>query len=307
MPRLVNKPPKYRQHKASGQAIITVNGEDIYLGKHDTPQSRAEYDRIIGEWRANSRTVSKPLRKGSTSAAADITVAELLVAFWEYAQEHYQRKGQPTSEQANFRPIIRMLRLTYGDQPASEFGAIALRAMRQQMIDAGWSRKNINRNVGRIRQIFNWGLGRQKIPASSAYLSLDKVEPLLEGRTKARESAPVKPVPAAHVDAVRPYLSRQVEAMVDLQLLTGMRPGETAMMRGCDIDSTFKPWTYTPPHHKIQHHDIRRVIILGPRAQKIVEQFWKPDLQAYLFSPADAMRELREKLHQERTTPLNQG
>jgi integrase len=86
-----------------------------------------------------------------------------------------------------------------------------------------------------------------------------------------------------------------------------MRPGEVCAMRACDIDTTSDPWTYKPAHHKTEHHDIKRVILLGPRAQKIVEEFWKPDLKAYLFSPADAMIEMRQELSGNRKTPLNQG
>ena len=32
MPRLKNSTPKYRHHKATGQAIVTLDGQDFYLG-----------------------------------------------------------------------------------------------------------------------------------------------------------------------------------------------------------------------------------------------------------------------------------
>jgi hypothetical protein len=34
MPKLVNRLPKYRKHKATGQAVVTLNGSDCYLGPH---------------------------------------------------------------------------------------------------------------------------------------------------------------------------------------------------------------------------------------------------------------------------------
>ena len=40
MPKLKNKLPAYRHHKASGQAVVTLNARDIYLGKHNSPESR---------------------------------------------------------------------------------------------------------------------------------------------------------------------------------------------------------------------------------------------------------------------------
>ena len=48
--------PKYRLHKASGQAVVTFNGRDFYLGPHATKTSKIEYDRLIGEWLAHGVT-----------------------------------------------------------------------------------------------------------------------------------------------------------------------------------------------------------------------------------------------------------
>src|SRR4051812_32704667 len=32
MPKLIHSTPRYRRHKASGQAIVTIQGQDRYLG-----------------------------------------------------------------------------------------------------------------------------------------------------------------------------------------------------------------------------------------------------------------------------------
>ena len=47
MPKLKNIVPRYRKHKASGQAVVTLNGTDHYLGPHGTKVSKVEYDRLI--------------------------------------------------------------------------------------------------------------------------------------------------------------------------------------------------------------------------------------------------------------------
>ena len=42
MPKLRKKLPAYCLHKASGQAVITLDGRDCYLGKHGTSESFEE-------------------------------------------------------------------------------------------------------------------------------------------------------------------------------------------------------------------------------------------------------------------------
>jgi hypothetical protein len=42
----------YRCHKPTGQAVVTLNGKDHYLGKWNTKTSKAEYNLLIGEWLA---------------------------------------------------------------------------------------------------------------------------------------------------------------------------------------------------------------------------------------------------------------
>ena len=37
--------PKYCKHRASGQAVVTLNGHDHYLGPHGTRASKVNYDR----------------------------------------------------------------------------------------------------------------------------------------------------------------------------------------------------------------------------------------------------------------------
>ena len=44
--------PKYRKHKSSGQAVVTIGGKAPYLGPYGTKASHVEYDQLIAEWRA---------------------------------------------------------------------------------------------------------------------------------------------------------------------------------------------------------------------------------------------------------------
>jgi len=51
-----NYVPKYRLHKASGQAFVELSGKRIYCGKYGTPESKEKYHRLVEEWEANGRT-----------------------------------------------------------------------------------------------------------------------------------------------------------------------------------------------------------------------------------------------------------
>ena len=83
-----------------------------------------------------------------------------------------------------------------------------------------------------------------------------------------------------------------------------MRPGEVVVMRGRDLDTTGKLWFYQPESHKTEHHGHERIVELGRRAQAVVREFLKPDLDAYLFSAADAVEEHNAERRRERNSPM---
>jgi integrase len=92
--------------------------------------------------------------------------------------------------------------------------------------------------------------------------------------------------------------------MIQLQILTGMRPGEVVQMRGRDLNMSGKVWEYRPESHKTEHHGNQRVIFLGPKAKAVVRDFLKANLQAHLFSPYDSRRNFDDDRSQKRQTPL---
>lgn len=52
----------------------------------------------------------------------------------------------------------------------------------------------------------------------------------------------MRPVDDAHVDAILPLVSTPVAAMIQLQRLTGMRPGEVVQLRPGDIERFGEIW-----------------------------------------------------------------
>jgi integrase len=298
MPKLVNANPRYRKHKASGQAVVTLNGADHYLGPHGTAVSRREYDRLVGEWLATGR---QPPRVASEPEA--LAIVELVARYWAWCQSYYVFKGKPTGEPARIRDALKPLNRLYGDLPVSRFGPVALKAVRQGWIDGGLARRHINQRVGRIKRLFKWGVAEELVPAV-VFQSLQAVDGLRYGHTEARETEPIKPVPDAFVDAVLPYVTPTVRAMIEIQRVTGMRGGEVCAMRAIDIDTSGPVWIYEPAAHKNQWRGHRRLVPLGPRAQEIVKQFLGTRMIGYLFSPRASVAERNEQKRQMRKTKV---
>jgi integrase len=291
--------PKLRLHKGTGQAYVVLNGKYIFFGPYGEPDVAEQYHRTIAEWHANGRQQQK--------TPEEITINELMARFWVHAEGYYRDPaGSPTTEMGNLRVSLRPMCEIYGNTKAIEFGPRALKTIRQRMIDRGLCRKHINNCISRIKMVFKWATAEEILPGS-VYHALLTVSGLKKGRGEARESEPVKPVPQEHVDAIEPYVSRQVWALIQLQLFTGARSGELVKLRPCDIDTTGKIWLYRPVQHKTAHHGFSRTIYFGPRAQEVLRPFLLRPAEAYCFSPAESMAEWRQNNFCNRRTPLQSG
>lgn len=298
MPRLSYALPKYRKHRASGQAIVTLCGVDHYLGPHGTRASKCQYDRLIAEWLANDRRL--------LPASDSITVVELCARYWRYAKGYYLKDGRCTKVAPAIKLALKYVNTWYGRELAADFGPLALKAVRQQMVEDGLSRRYINDHVDRIKRMFKWAVGEQLIPAET-YHALAVVPGLLRGRTIARETAPVLPVEDSVVEQTLPLLPAGVADMVRFQRLTGCRPAEVCLLRPCDLDRSKEIWTYRPESHKTEHHGRERIILVGPKAQEILLRYLARDAQTYCFRPCDSEAKRRSAMHEARKTPLRFG
>ena len=303
MPRKSQKVPSYCQHKASGQAVVRIGGHDHYLGPYGSPESHDEYARLIAEWRAGQASAAQESAAAAEMARFTITIAAAVQRYREFAEAYYVRDGKPTKELTEMKYALRPLRQLFGALPAKDFGPLALKAVRQHMVDAGWSRGVTNHRVDRIRRFFKWAVAEELVPPGS-YEALRCVPGLRYGRTNARETEPVKPVPDAWVDAILPCLSPPASAMVQLQRLTGARPCEVVIMRACDIDMSAEVWLYEPYDHKNRWRGHRRIIPLGPKAQEIIKPFLTLKTDAFLFSPQEAEMWRSEQRRAARQSPM---
>jgi integrase len=301
MPRNSGHVPAYRLHKLSCQARVILDGRHIYLGPYGSDESREKYAKLITQPNDSTNESEKPAELHN--GLSDLSVNELILSYWQYAKVYYSKEGKHTKEFGRMREALQPLKQLFGHSPVNRFGPKALKTVRQFMIDKGLSRGVVNRRVGRIKRMFKWAVVEELVP-SSTFHGLQAVTGLCYGRTDARETEPIKPVPKEWVDAILPYVSPQVAAMVQIQWLTGMRPCELVAMRPCDIDMTSEIWVYEPYEHKNRWRSHSRKIPLGPKAQEILKPFLDRLPTACLFSPqeAEAWRHARQR--KQRKTPM---
>lgn len=297
MGRRKNPVPSYLHHRPSDLAYVRVNGKPIYLGRWNSPESKAEYARICAELGASPAAAVR--------ATADVvTVADVFTAFLEHAVSHYRRAdGTATNEVREYAYLLPPAAELYGHTPAAEFGPSALKAVRAKYIEMKWARTTVNNRVRRLRHVFKWAAGEELVP-ESVPAALAMVAGLQAGRTAAREPEPVSPVDPAYVEATLAKLNPVVADMVRVLQLTGARPQDVCNLRPADTDTSGPVWVFKPEQHKTRHRGKVRVVAIGPRAQEILKRRWPADPEAYVFSPRKAVELRNEKRRGERKTPL---
>lgn len=110
------KDPSYRLHKASGRAVVTLNGRDHYLGLHGSKESKAAYKKLLAEWKSTSRSTTFGL------SINGITVAMLAADYLDHCQSHYPG-DKHNSETNQTRLAIKYL-TPYYDDFAREVGPL---------------------------------------------------------------------------------------------------------------------------------------------------------------------------------------
>lgn len=313
MPKL--KPgsvPRYRLHKATGLGVVTLNGRDIYLGRHGSPESLQAYHTLVAKWIAGGR---EPLdskegclpskHREEPPAPGSITVVELISRFYAHLVATYPSSGRG-SVPASFKTPLAVLRQAYGRELAAEFSPKKLKSVRDEFVARNWVRAKVNANVNKVRRCFRWGCEEELIPPS-VFQSLAAVENLKAGRSTAKESKKTEPIPAEDIEAAIAHLSPELGDMVRILWLTGARPSEVFTMRPGDIDRTSDVWVYRPMSHKTLHHGKNRQIAIGPRCQAVLSKYLDRQPDQFCFSPREIEEARRARAHAQRQTPIGHG
>jgi integrase len=245
-------------------------------------------------------------------------VAEATRAYQCWISDRYPlRSGQGHRIATALEAVDRL----FGELPADQFDSLNLQAVRDYLLNRTSKRdprKKLCRNyvnslIGTVQTAWDW-LAAQKLVPTSAADNLRKVRSIRAGFGGV-EAETVIPVTDQDVAATLPKLNHVVAAMVRLQRLTGMRPGEVCIMRRCDLatrtDETLRPansppvtakkigealvWFYAPSDHKNKAKGKPRLIALGPQAQSLLKPFLDREQTAYLFSPREGRQSWQGK------------
>jgi integrase len=291
--------PSYRLHKARNCAVVTIAGRNHYLGPYGSPESHAQYAALIAEWQRLG--IEKP--KASIDGPS-FTIGQLALAYRKHAAAYYQKNGRVTSQFHTETAALRAIVALYETDQAAAFGPLMLKNVQQHLISSGLCRTTINALTASVKRAFKWAASEELVPAS-VFHGLQTVNGLKKGRCAAKEPDPVEPVDEGTVNETLKFLSPITQAMVRLQLLTGMRPGEVCIMRPCDITIQLHgPWVYRPASHKTEHRDRERRIYIGPEGQEILRPYLDRDAEAYCFSARESELWRHEQQRTARKFPM---
>jgi integrase len=232
-----------------------------------------------------------PTVRTPEDAVRPVRIAEAWARYQTFAARYYRdAAGEPTKEPGILALAMREVLGRFGDRPADSMTPAMLRAVQDAWIAAGLASTTVVGWTHRVRRVWRW-LVSEGLARPETAEALRTIPPVRAGRSGARPPKAVKPVPVQLVERTLAALPPSLAAMVRLQLLTGMRPGEVCSMRPADIDASGKLWRYQPPRHKTAYRGHDREILLGPQAQAVLEPFLDREPGFPLFRPLDALRE----------------
>jgi integrase len=253
------------------------------FGKHVTA-ARNRFSAFYVIWRTDA-AVRNP------ASVVRLTLSELWDRYKAFATDYYRRAdGTQSGEAAVIGLAMKPTLALLGDVLVDDLKPALLEDVRAEMIAKGWARTTINSQVHRVRRVIAWGVSKGFVhPLVLTWLR--SMRSLSKGRSEARETAAVRPAPIEHVQAVVDKASSTLAAMIEVQLLTGMRPGELCAMRPVDVDVTAAVWMYRPVQHKTLHIGRDRVVPIGPKAQRLLRKFWGRAVESPVFNPLEVIHE----------------
>jgi len=231
-----------------------------------------------------------------------LSVVEIIVEYFPWMAKQYGPGSESHVESA--KHTLRMLKDSFGTMPADDFSVRQMTELRDAMIAKDWCRTYVNRQVGRVRDLFRWSVEMDLIPGTK-WPKLLAMRNLRRGIPNVRETEAVRPAPDADIIACIERLPEVLADMLRLQRWTGARPKELMQMRWCDIrrdEATADLW-YHPASHKTKHKGKSRRICLTGEAEALLMKYADLPPQEVILSPIRSERLRSAKRSAERKTP----
>ncbi|MBX3387740.1 MAG: hypothetical protein KF768_14315, partial [Phycisphaeraceae bacterium] len=203
-------------------AYVLIQGKKRRLGPWGSHEAMHAYREIVN---GHDRAPKAPAELG--------TVADLAGRFMAEASVIYRKHGRPTQSMANVRIVVRLIHAAgLAGTRLDEVGPLWLK-MFQRWLAAHpgqrWARATINEYVAIAVRMFAFGVS-EEIITEDLIGRLRTVRPLRRGRgvvgrsTPLREERTVEAVERSILRRSCRHLPFELRVLVNLQLLTGMRP-----------------------------------------------------------------------------------
>lgn len=296
------RPAQVRRLEAKGRpavAYIFVGGRRQVLGPWGSLRAQVAYADYIAS-----------LKQAVAAATLDEdlppprSVGDLMQRFTRYAEGYYTKHGRMTGTAKTVRTVKNLIAAAgMHTLPITDLGPKWLKTFREFLAahpKQRWSRTTINEYIATFIRGCEWAVS-EEIITEDLVGRLRSVKPLGRGRGVAvankvvylREEEGVDPVDRRLLTISRRYLSRTLRIMLDVQLVTAMRPSEVCAMRPKDLKPTsrkdVKVYEVAMTTNKTDHHGIERRVYLGPRALRLLEMVKPPRPNQHYFSPIRAM------------------
>lgn len=177
MPRKKQSAPSYRYH-ISGQARVTLDGKDFYLGEYDSPESHAKYYALLAEYNANGQRAPET---PANQIDSPITVRCVTGEYRELIKTKY---ANSPSHSGRLKNLCTLLEDEYGDTEAADFGPRKLSELRDLFVVSGNNRRYANTQTRSLIQIFRHAISRELVEVG-VLIRLETLEPLRIGQTTA--------------------------------------------------------------------------------------------------------------------------
>ena len=318
--------PAIVTHKRTGRNFVVVRQPDgtrkqVYLrGAPGSAEQQTHYREVLSNLLAGKPVLP---RKPTPAPSAWPTVGQLCAAFLLHAGRYYvDADGRQSRTVDNFNAAFEPLLHLYRDLPTDQFTVADMERVRDDLVahefghekdDKGnivegtgkkLCRRTINDRMQLVKHLWRWGVPQRLLPGS-VWHEVSAFGGLPIGRSGVRDNPPVEAVPEAAVKKLLPVLTPTVRAMVEVQILGAMRPGEVVAMTRAQltIGKQGENWIYRPKHHKNAWRGRERVIKLGPKAQALLRPRLTLAPDAAMFSPRAAWEEHCAEMRAHRQTP----